>query len=182
MLWTAAHSASASMWPNYMQSLGYSKTASSSLWGLAALVEFPAMVTAGTLSDLLGRAPLLIAGGGFISLTNLGYLLLAGVFPLLLVIQVIRGFGFGSYTTTAMTFATEQSQQTDRGSKSGLFNTVSSAGSFLGNSLGGTLVQLFGFHMLYGVCAALALGSAISFAVLRHQTSSNSAVAPVTQN
>lgn len=170
MLWTAAHSASASMWPNYMQELGYSKTASSSLWGLAALIEFPAMIGAGMLSDLIGRTPLLMAGGGFITLTNLGYLFLAGVFPLLLVIQVIRGFGFGSYTTTAMTFATERSEQTNRGGRSGIFNTMSSAGSLLGSSLGGTLVQFYGFHFLYGVCATLALGSMICFGILRAQT------------
>ena len=170
VLWTAAHSASASMWPNYMQSLGYSKTASGALWGLAAFIEFPAMYVAGTLSDVVGRAPLLMAGGLFISLTNLGYLLLAGIFPLLLGVQVIRGFGFGSYTTTAMTFATEHSAQKNRGSKSGLFNTVSTAGSLLGSILGGNLVQAYGFHFLYGVCSALALGAAICFLVLRYRT------------
>lgn len=182
MLWTAAHSASASMWPNYMQSLGYSKTASSSLWGLAALIEFPAMVGAGFLSDMIGRTPLLMAGGGFITLTNLGYLLLAGIFPMLLVIQVVRGFGFGSYTTTAMTFATEQSEQSNRGSISGLFTTVSSAGSLLGSSLGGTLVQLFGFHFLYGVVAGLALCSMISFGILRVQTRTQAVAEPIIHN
>ncbi|HRW06320.1 MAG TPA: MFS transporter, partial [Caldilineaceae bacterium] len=182
LLWTAAHSASASMWPNYMQTLGYSKTASSSLWGLAALIEFPAMVGAGFLSDAIGRTPLLMAGGGFITLTNLGYLFLAGIFPLLLVIQVLRGFGFGSYTTTAMTFATEQSEQRNRGSISGLFSTVSSAGSLLGSSLGGTLVQLFGFHFLYGVVAALAFCSMLSFGILRFQMRAPSAVEPIIHN
>ncbi|MEZ4864769.1 MAG: MFS transporter [Caldilineaceae bacterium] len=171
ILWTAAHSASASMWPNYMQTFGYTKTQSSSLWGLAALIEFPAMMVAGNLSDVVGRAPLLMAGGAFISLTNWGYLLLAGFFPFLLGIQVLRGFGFGSYTTTAMTFATEHTEQKSRGSKSGLFNTVSSAGSLMGSFLGGTLVQAFGFHFLYGVCATLALGAAICFLLLRYQTS-----------
>lgn len=170
ILWTAAHSASASMWPNYMQSLGYSKTESGLLWGLAAGIEFPAMVVAGSLSDIVGRAPLLMAGGLFISLTNLGYLLLAGIFPLLLGVQVVRGFGFGSYTTTAMTFATEHSAQKNRGSKSGIYNTVSTAGSLLGSILGGNLVQAFGFHFLYGVCSSLALGAAISFLLLRYRT------------
>ncbi len=177
LLWTGAHSASASMWPNYMQTLGYSKTDSSTLWGLAALIEFPAMMIAGSLSDVIGRAPLLVAGGAFISLTNLGYLLLAGSLPFLLGVQVLRGFGFGSYTTTAMTFATEHSGQRSRGSKSGLYNTVASAGSLLGSFLGGTLVQAYGFQFLYGVCASLALGAAICFLLLRYQTRSQ--VAPL---
>ncbi|MBX3014763.1 MAG: MFS transporter [Caldilineaceae bacterium] len=174
VLWTSAHSASASMWPNYMQSLGYSKTASSSLWGLAAFIEFPAMYVAGMLSDVIGRAPLLIAGGLFISITNVGYLLLAGIFPFLLGIQVTRGFGFGSYTTTAMTFATEHSAQKNRGSKSGLFNMVSTAGSLIGSFLGGTIVQAMGFQFLYGVCASLALGAAICFLLLRYRTAQTS--------
>lgn len=182
ILWTAAHSASASMWPNYMQSLGYSKTESGLLWGLAAGIEFPAMVVAGSLSDIVGRAPLLMAGGLFISLTNLGYLLLAGVFPLLLGVQVVRGFGFGSYTTTAMTFATEHSAHKNRGSKSGIYNTVSTAGSLLGSFLGGNLVQAYGFHFLYGVCASLALGAAICFLLLRYRTKQAQAPSPATNH
>lgn len=182
LLWTAAHSASASMWPNYMQSLGYSKTESGLLWGLAAGIEFPAMFVAGSLSDIVGRAPLLMAGGLFISLTNLGYLLLAGVFPLLLGVQVVRGFGFGSYTTTAMTFATEHSAHKNRGSKSGIYNTVSTAGSLLGSFLGGNLVQAYGFHFLYGVCASLALGAAICFLLLRYRTKQAQAPSPATNH
>ncbi|NJN84925.1 MAG: MFS transporter, partial [Caldilineaceae bacterium] len=61
-LWTAAHSASASMWPNYMAQLGYTKTAISSLWGLAALVEMPSMFVAGALSDTVGAGD--HVGGG----------------------------------------------------------------------------------------------------------------------
>ena len=177
LFWTAAHSASASMWPNYMKTLGYSKTASGALWGMAAAIEFPAMVVAGSLSDAIGRTPLLIAGGSFISLTNLGYVLLAGVFPALLCIQVLRGFGFGSYTTTAMTFATERSEQQQRGSKSGIFNTMGNAGSMLGTFLGGTLVQAFNFQVMYGVCAGLALTAALCFLVLRYRDRKQAAVA-----
>ncbi len=166
-LWISAHSASASMWPNYMTELGYSKTAIGSLWGLAATIELPAMLGAGFLSDIIGRTPLLIAGGLGISLTNLGYLFLAQIFPLLLGVQVMRALGYGSYTTTAMTFAAENADQQTRGRKSGIFNTTMSAGQLLGTYLGGTIVQAFGFHFLYGVCAALAFMSAVCFFILR---------------
>ncbi|MCX6040726.1 MAG: MFS transporter, partial [Caldilinea sp.] len=63
VLWTMAHVASTSMWPNYMASQGYSKTAISSLWSLAALIEMPAMFLGGALSDVVGRATVLAAGG-----------------------------------------------------------------------------------------------------------------------
>jgi MFS family permease len=168
--WVCAHSASASMWPNYMATFGYGKTASGFLWGMAAIIEMIVMHRAGILSDRWGRPPLLITGAMGISLTNFGYLTMAQFFPALLAIQVMRGIGFGSYTTAAMTFAAEHGDQRTRGSKSGLFNTTSSAGGLLGTFLAGNLVQLFGFGTLYGVCSALAFTSAVCFWLLRRRT------------
>ena len=112
LLWTAAHSASTSMWPNYMATLGYTNTAIGTLWGLAAFIEMPAMYLAGVLSDVMGRAMLLAAGGFAIAIVQLGYLLVAAYLPALLGVQVIRGFGFGAYTSTAMTFTAEQGETT----------------------------------------------------------------------
>jgi MFS family permease len=163
LLWISGHSASASMWPNYMGSLGYTKTDNGLLWGLTALVEFPAMWFSGALSDKWGRAALLIVGGAGISLTNWGYMTLAGVFPFLIGIQLVRGIGYGSYTSNAMTFAAESGDPAQRGSRSGLFNATMSAGQLLGSLLGGTLVQHFDFRTLYAVCATLAFCAALSF-------------------
>lgn len=170
LLWMAAHSASTSMWPNYMTTLGYSKTTISSLWGLAAFVEMPAMYLAGALSDVMGRAILLAAGGFAIALVQLGYMLLATVLPALFGVQLVRGFGFGSYTATAMTFTAEQGGQRSRGGNSGLFYMVGSMGQLLGMLFGGQVAQYFGFATLYATCAVLALSSALCFLALRRQT------------
>ena len=80
-LWTAAHLASTTMWPNYMASFGYSKTTISSLWSLAALVEMPAMYITGALSDTMGRAIMLAAGGFSIALVQIGYMLFVQSLP-----------------------------------------------------------------------------------------------------
>ena len=168
-LWTMAHSASASMWPNYMRSLGYSKSAIGSLWGLAAFVEFPAMWLAGILSDLVGTVIVLAAGGFLIAIVNSGYVLLAIYLPALLSIQVVRGFGFGSYTTSAMTFTTDFGVQRTRGRTSGLFYTTAGMGALCGNYLGGTLAEWRGFGFMYGFCAASALAAGICFLLLRRQ-------------
>jgi MFS family permease len=170
VLWTMAHSASASMWPNFMDRLGYTKTAISSLWGLAALIEMPAMYFAGILSDVTGRAIVLALGGFGIALTNFGYLSVAQFFPALLGVQVLRGFGFGSYTTSSMTFTAEFGGQRMRGRTSGLFNTASSAGQLLGSLFGGTLAQAQGFTFMFGFCALSALASGICFLALRRRT------------
>jgi SET family sugar efflux transporter-like MFS transporter len=168
--WTAAHSASASMWPNYMAHLGYAKDTIGALWGLAAAFEMVFMLIAGVLSDLFGRSLMLVVGGLGISAVNLGYLTLAHIFPALLAVQVIRGLGFGSYTSTAMTFAAEHGPARTRGSRSGIFSTAGSAGQLLGIFVSGVTVQLFGFSTLYALCSLLALSAAICFWVLRMRT------------
>ncbi len=171
-LWTMAHVASTSMWPNYMATFGYSKTAISSLWSLAAFVELPAMYITGALSDVMGRAIMLAAGGFGIALVQIGYMFLAQSLPLLLGVQVLRGFGFGSYTASSMTFAAEFGGQQHRGSRSGIFNAAGSAGQLAGSMLGGTLVQAAGFPALFAVCSTIALASALCFLVLRRRGSS----------
>lgn len=168
-LWMAAHMASTSMWPNYMAANGYSNTTISSLWGLAALIEMPAMFLAGMASDVVGRAVVLAAGGFLIALVQIGYLTLVQYLPALLGVQVIRGFGFGSYTTTAMTFTAEAGAQQTRGGRSGIFNTIGSTGQLTGTFMGGMVVQGFGFSALYIITTVLALGSAFCFLILRRQ-------------
>ncbi len=166
-LWMTAHVAGASVWPNFMASLGYTKSAITALWGLAALVEFPAMSLAGSLSDMLGRIPVLAVGGLGVALVSLGYLTLARIFPGLLGVQVVRGFAFAAYTATAMVFAAEWGPEETRGRNTGLFHAVSGMGQVLGNLLGGTLAQTLGFGWLYAICAGLGLAAAASFAMGR---------------
>ncbi len=122
------------MWPNYMEANGYSKTTISSLWSLAALIEMPAMWLGGALSDITGRAVVLAAGGLFIATVQIGYMLFVASLPLLLGVQVVRGFGFGGYTSAAMTFAAEHGGKA-RGN-SGLFNTARCCGESTGRNAG----------------------------------------------
>lgn len=169
VLWGATDMASSTMWPNYLGSLGYSKTMIGSLFSLAAFVEMPAMVVFGSLSDLLGRAIMLAAGGFVFALVQASYIFIVQNLPALLGIQVVRGLGFGSYTASAMTFATEQGGHENRGSNSGLFNAMSSAGMLAGTMLGGTVAQAFGFTTLYALCAVMATGAGACFLALRRK-------------
>jgi MFS family permease len=170
MLWMAAHGASASMWPNFMASFGYSNSAIGGLWGLAAIVETPSMILAGLLSDQIGRIAVLVSGGLAIAGVQLGYLLTAQYLPGLIGVQVLRGYGFGSYTVAAMTYTAEHGSALARGRHSGLFNAAGSAGQLAGMFMGGTLAQMWGFSVMYAVCAALAMGSAGAFLFLNYQT------------
>jgi PPP family 3-phenylpropionic acid transporter len=166
-LWTGAWMGATSMWPLFMVRLGYSKSAISSLWGLAAFVEAPAMFLVGRLSDLFGRAPLLAAGGIGAAAVMIGWVLLARYLPALLGVQVARGFAFASFTATAMTFVTEQGEQEVRGRNSGVYNATTGAGQLLGLLMAGTMAQRWGFTFMFVVLAAGGLLSALCFLALR---------------
>jgi DHA1 family multidrug resistance protein-like MFS transporter len=167
-LWMTGLMASASMWPNFMAKLGYSKGAISSLWGFAALVEAPAMRLVGYLSDLAGRVPVLMVGSLGVALVMLGYMTVARRLPLLVGVQTVRGVAYASHMATAMTFAAELGDRRTRGSNSGLFNTASGSGQLLGLLMGGTLAQNWGFEAMFGACAVAALLSGVCFLMLRH--------------
>ena len=166
LLWSSAHSASASMWPNYLSSHGYTKTAIGTLWGVAAMVEMPAMFFAGLASDVLGRPLVLLAGGLGISLVNIGYALLVTSLPALIALQFVRGFGFGSYTTSAMTFTAETGDRYQRGGNSGLFFSTASCGQLIGTLGSGVVADTFGFAALYFTCSAFAISAALCFWLL----------------
>jgi len=170
-LWMTGLMASASMWPNFMARLGYSKGAISSLWGFAALVEAPSMRLVGYLSDLAGRVPVLMAGSLGIALVMLGYMVVARRLPLLAGVQAVRGVAYASHMATAMTFAAELGDRRTRGSNSGLFNTAAGGGQLLGLMMGGTLAQTWGFEFMFGACAVVALLSGVCFWMLRHHGS-----------
>src|SRR5690606_17193516 len=131
-------------------------------WGLAALVEMPAMLGLGALSDTVGRTALLITGGAGISLVNLGYATVAASLPALLAIQLLRGVGYSAYTGSALTYTADWGGSA-RGGTSGLFHAAGSAGQLLGLLMGGTLVQFAGFSTLFTACATLALAAAGCF-------------------
>ncbi len=165
-LFSAAWYAQASLWPIFMATLGYSKTAISSLWGLAALVEAPSMRLIGQLSDAMDRVPLMAASGlGAVILIG-GYILLARWLAPLLGLQVLRGVIFASHTTTTMIFAAEAGDQYTRGRHVGLYNAAIGGGQLLGLTMSGIVAQASGFDVMFGVCAALALLGGVCFWLL----------------
>ena len=168
-LWMAAHMGASSMWPNFMATLGYSKSAISGLWGLAAFTEAPSMLVVGRLSDAIGRAPLLVAGALGMVGVDLGYIFLSRVLAPLLGVQLLRGFSYASYTATAMTFAAERGNRQTRGRSTGTFNAASSAGHLAGLLLAGTIAQARGFPFMFAVFAGAMLLSAVCFVLLQRR-------------
>jgi MFS family permease len=166
MLYTAGMAAASSMFGNYLHALGRSTTEIGGMASLSAALELPVMAWTGALSDVVGRAPLLAAGGGAMALALALYVLAAVFAPAIVVGQVIRGAGYASYTSNAMAYTADRSTEADRGTNSGAFNVATNVGQLLGLGLGGTLVQLFGFTTFFAVCAAAAGASAACFLLI----------------
>jgi MFS family permease len=174
-IWTAAVGAAASMWPNAMAHMGYSQQTISSLWGLAAFIELPGMTIAGTVSDAIGRAPLLAAGAFGVSFVFLGYIFVAQWLPALIGVQVVRGLSYGSYMASAMTYAAEHGSRQTRGSVSGIYSAATGGGQLAGTLAGGLVVQAFGFPPLFALCALAAVIGGICFLTLNSREPQNKA-------
>ena len=157
-------SATLSVWANYLvNEKGFTATMVTRLWSLTALSEFPFFVTAGWLSDRIGRLPILTLGLlGWVAVL-LGYALIP-VYPWILLIQLVRGFAFSAFTATAMVYITEASAQAERGRTSGVYSTFRGLGSIVGGTFGGFLSQRLGFVPMVFICAALLFGGAIYLA------------------
>ena len=164
-LWTAANGATVSMWANAMKAQGYSQQMISTLWGFAALVEFPGMTVAGIISDTVGRAPVLVAGAAGAGLVYIAYSV-AHWLPALIGAQLGRGLAYGGYFANAMTYTTEHASPHTRGSVSGVYSAATGSGQLAGMLAGGFIVQAFGFTPLFILCGMAAFLAAACFLAL----------------
>ena len=158
-----AHVASTSMWPNYMATFGCSKTAISSLWSLAAMIEPPAMYITGAPPTSWGGRLCWRRAALALPWCRSATCCWRKACRYCWAMQVLRGFGFGSCTASSMTFAAEFGGQQHRGSRSGLFNAAAApvnwqAGAGRQPRPGGWLPLA-----LFAVCSTIAVASAICF-------------------
>jgi len=167
------------VWPIWVSNvLNLGPAIFSQLWGLAAFVEVPSLAIAGYLSDRFGRrftftlGMVVFAGVYFL---YLAVALLGGVanamlpaflggaaegqsaLPVLVVAQLLRGFGLAAFTATALTMAIEVSPPQSRGRAAGLYSMAESLSSIVGNYIGGPIAQTFGYAALFAGagCAVL---------------------------
>jgi MFS family permease len=167
LLWTGAFWAAYSMWPNFLSSLGYPKSAANWLWGLAALSELPFMSLVGALSDVLGRTPVLMMGSVGLGLVLLGYVTLNRWLVGLMGVQVFRGFAYSAFTATSMIYAAESGTVRSRAGSVGAYNVAMALGQILGLAIGGQIVQRAGFTTLFLISTAVFLVSGGAFWALR---------------
>jgi MFS family permease len=166
-LWACAFSAAYSMWPNFLTSLGYPKSAANWLWGLTAMAELPFMNLVGLMADHIGRTPVLVMGGVGMGLVMIGYLALNGWIIGLMGVQLFRSFSYSSFTATSIIYATETGTARTRAGTVGIYNMAMSLGQVVGLAAGGQIVQRSSFQVLFWISTTIFICSGLIFALLR---------------
>ena len=112
------------------------------------------IVSAGRLGDLFGRRRMLLTGIALFSAASV-LCALAPSLGLLIAARVIQGLGAALMMSLAMALVGESIPQEKTGSAMGIIGTVSAIGTALGPSLGGALIELGGWPLIFLVNAPL---------------------------
>lgn len=106
------------------------------------------IVSVGRLGDLFGRRRMLLTGIALFSTASV-LCALAPSLGLLIAARVIQGLGAALMMSLAMALVGESIPQEKTGSAMGIIGTVSAIGTALGPSLGGALIELGGWPMIF---------------------------------
>lgn len=124
---------------------------------LAYLLATTALVvSAGRLGDMLGRRRLLLAGLLLFAVAS-GLCALAPTLPLLIAARAAQGVGAAILMALSLAIAAEIMPTGQTGRAMGLLGTMSAVGTALGPSLGGVLIEAFGWRAIFWLCLPLAL-------------------------
>jgi MFS family permease len=158
--WTFSMGAVVSLWPVYMSTIGYSKTAVGGLWALAALGEVPWMIVAGHLSDRWGRKWVMLTGMSCMGGVFLAYTLSSAA-AWLIGVQIVRSFAYACFEAPALLYATELGLRRQRGRLAGLYYSASGLGGIAGSTIGGSIAQQTGLPLMFRGVVVLMLAMAL---------------------
>jgi MFS family permease len=168
--WTFAMGAVVSLWPVYMQGIGYSKTAVGGLWGLAALGEVPCFILAGYLTDRWGPRRVLITGILCMAGVFFGYTLVRILAGFVLV-QMVRSFAYACFEAPALVYTTELGLRRQRGRLASFYYSAGGLGGITGSIAGGAVAQRIGLPAMFRVVVGLMLLGAFAGGRLMSQSS-----------
>lgn len=151
--------------PLYAQSFGVGAAMVGGLTTAFGIARILMNIPAGTLTERIGRRPLLILGP---LVTALSALLtgLAGQFGQLIFFRFLQGLGSAAQTTAAMTVMADITSREGRGRAMSFYQGSLLLGSGLGPSVGGFVAEHFGLRAPFFLYAALAASAAL-WALLR---------------
>lgn len=110
------------------------------------------IVGAGRLGDLLGRRRVLLFGIGIFALAS-AFGAVAGSLWLLVALRAVQGLGAAIMMALTVASVSDMVPKDRTGSAMGLLGTVSAVGTALGPSLGGVLINAFGWPAVFAFMA-----------------------------
>lgn len=151
--------------PLYLRDAGLSTGPIGALLGIMSAVALVARPFAGWLSDGLGRRPLIIAGVAALLIFPVVAAVWTGV-ALFALLQVVRGFGWGSLTSNANTMAGELAPPARRGEALGLYTAAGSLALAVSPLGGLAIARQHGYPAALWTAAALTLAALLLAAFL----------------
>jgi len=150
------------IFPIYLSNLGATKTIIGAAAAIAGISEIPGLVYLGSLSDRIGRKPVLTMV--FFAYPLRWFLYTVINEPLLVLpVELLHMFTFGAYLSVSTAYISDITSSQERGTAMGLFNTSSSLGAVVGPVIGGIIADKFGIITMFRVSSAIALASALIF-------------------
>ena len=139
-----------------------------------------ALVSAGRLGDLVGRGRL-VMGGILLFLAGSVLCALAPSLALLVAARAVQGLGAAVMMALTLALAAEAVPAKRIGSVMGLLTTMAAAGTALGPTLGGLLIDGFGWRGIFLINVPLgALAFGLAFISLPHERPGQQAAFPAT--
>ncbi|MEU5842573.1 MFS transporter [Rhodococcus sp. NPDC047139] len=158
---TASSSAPSPLYPVYQQMWGFSAATLTVVFAVYVLALLAALVTVGSLSDHVGRRPVIVTALLVLAASMFVFVASPGV-EWLMVARILQGLAVGAATSAVAAAVIEMQPTAHSGS---LVNTAApSLGLALGAAGAGVLVQFAPFPTVlsYAVVAALALTLAVA--------------------
>ncbi len=157
------------IYPLYITQVGGSAAIVGLFIGVYSLAAFLGKPVIGPLIDRFGIQPILIFGSLCIALPPIGYLVFLdqGLHPLIWVLRIIQGFGFGAHFTAFFTLAARTAPYGRRNESIAMYGISGLAGNLIGPVLGEWLTATQGLAIFFIVMTLIGLGGTISALFLR---------------
>ncbi|NOY07024.1 MAG: MFS transporter [Chlorobi bacterium] len=127
-----------------------------SAFSIAAVLGRPLV---GLMIDRFRIKPVLLAGSLMMALPSIGYYFLIGegLVPLVWILRIIQGFGFGAHFTGFFTLAAQNAPIERRNEAVATYGVSGLMGALIGPYLGENLVEHFGLPVFFLVMCGLSL-------------------------
>lgn len=148
--------------PEFSKVFHVSPSTSSLSLSLTTITLAVSMLLAGSLSEVLGRKPIMTFSLFTVSLLTI-LTAISPNFQTLLVFRILQGFVLSGLPAIAMAYLGEEIEPASLGTAMGLYISGNTIGGMSGRIITGILTDLYNWHIAIVVIGILGIGSSIVF-------------------